>query len=410
MGEVELVDKVRILHVALLWAMNNYFPWHHNEPPFSEKDRHALVLFIQNDAFTFTRCNAETIKSYLQSDFHLYGLSRSALMGYSDSLKSVITADQLNRHTDNPYLFEFPEKETPFVKEFFDCRAAFNWVESLREKPQKQERIMGDFKTDLNKRNLLISAFHERKNYCENWILRIEAELQDETLNEKAISKKMIGLEAWKNLHPVIEKYTELSDDWDKLHFPELWKIVTGDRELADVVYNGIRQLKSNIIERRDSAGLPVLHKDMKDLAYGRDSKDYQEWNLLNELENRLREAYRQDQPQISKAEDRQGAEPVEGAPKNEIPLPDYIKNWGGGSLTGLVGLKHFRDDMQLILTQGFTVRTLAAKEYWARYEKEFLNKGKKEKSFIEAVKSNLQLDNIFPRPRRSKNEAKKND
>jgi len=138
MDEVELVDKVRILHVALLWAMNNYFPWHHNEePPFSEKDRHALVLFIQNDAFTFTRCNAETIKSYLQSDFHLYGLSRSALMGYSDSLKSVITADQLNRHTDNPYLFEFPEKETPFVKEFFDCRAALNWVESLREKPQQ---------------------------------------------------------------------------------------------------------------------------------------------------------------------------------------------------------------------------------------------------------------------------------
>lgn len=115
-------------------------------------------------------------------------------------------------------------------------------------------------------------------------------------------------------------------------------------------------------------------------------------------------------QPQISKAEDRQGAEPVEGAPKNEIPLPNYIKSWGGGSLTGLVGLKHFRDDMQLILTQGFTVRTLAAKEYWARYEKEFLNKGKKERSFIEAVKSNLQLDNIFPRPRRSKNEAKKND
>lgn len=170
---------------------------------------------------------------------------------------------------------------------------------------------MGDFKTDLNKRNLLISAFHERKNYCENWILRIEAELQDETLNEKAISKKMIGLEAWENLHPVIEKYIELSDDWDKLHFPELWKIVTGDRELVDVVYNGIRQLKSNIIERRDSAGLPVLHKDMKDPAYGRDSKDYQEWNLLNELENSLHEAYRQDQPQVSKAEDWQGAEPV---------------------------------------------------------------------------------------------------
>jgi len=107
---------------------------------------------------------------------------------------------------------------------------------------------------------------------------------------------------------------------------------------------------------------------------------------------------------------DQQGAEPVEGAPKNEIPLPDYIKSWGGGSLTGLVRLKHFRDDMELIFAQGFTVRTLAAKEYWARHEQEFLNKKKKEKSFIEAVKSNRQLDNIFPRPRRSKNEAKKND
>jgi len=157
MDEVELVDKVRILHVALLWAMNNYFPWHHNEPHFSEKDRHALVLFIQNDAFTFTRCNAETIKSYLQSDFHLYGLSRSALMGYSDSLKSVITADQLKRHTDNPYLFEFPEKETPFVKEFFDCRAALNWVESLREKPQ-MGRTMGENQADISKLHFLTEA------------------------------------------------------------------------------------------------------------------------------------------------------------------------------------------------------------------------------------------------------------
>jgi len=174
---------------------------------------------------------------------------------------------------------------------------------------------MGDFKTDLEKRNLLIFAFYARKQYRDNWIQRIEIELQDETLNEKAISKKMIGLEAWKNLHPVIEKYIELLDDWDKLHFPELWNIVTGDRELADVVYMGIIFLKDNINQRRDSAGLLAMFPEMK-IVSPRDSKDYQEWGLLTELENSLHEAYRQDQPQISKAEDQQGAEPVEGVPK----------------------------------------------------------------------------------------------
>ena len=165
---------------------------------------------------------------------------------------------------------------------------------------------MGDFKTDLKKRDLLFSAFHERKNYCDNWIQRIDEELEDQTLDEKAINKKMIGLEKWKNLHPVIEKYIDSVGRWDKLYFAELWKIVTDDRELADVVYNGILQLKVRIVQNRDSEGLPILHADMSNLAYGRDSKDYQEWALLNELENGLRDAFRQDQQQTaSSAADR---------------------------------------------------------------------------------------------------------
>lgn len=171
---------------------------------------------------------------------------------------------------------------------------------------------MGDFKTDLKKRDLLFSAFHERKNYRDNWISKIEAELEDQTLDGKAINKKMIGIEKWKNLHPVIERYSESVEEWGKFYFAELWKIVTGDRELADVVYNGILHLKGRIVQNREAEGLPILCADMSKLAYGRDSKDYQEWALLNELKDGLHEAFRQDQQQTSTAADQQGAEPVD--------------------------------------------------------------------------------------------------
>ncbi len=174
---------------------------------------------------------------------------------------------------------------------------------------------MGDFKTDLKKRDLLFSAFHERKNYRDNWISKIEAELEDQTLDGKAINKKMIGIEKWKNLHPVIERYSESVEEWGKFYFAELWKIVTGDRELADVVYNGILHLKGRIVQNREAEGLPILCADMSKLAYGRDSKDYQEWALLNELKDGLHEAFRQDQQQTSTAADQQGAEQGEGAP-----------------------------------------------------------------------------------------------
>ena len=159
---------------------------------------------------------------------------------------------------------------------------------------------MGNFKEDQKRRDLLIYAFYERKQYRDDWIGRIGAELAEQRQSpdpEKSIEKMEIALEAWRSLHPVIERYPDAASEWDKLHFPELWEIVTKDRDLSNVIYNGILLLKSKIIERRDSAGLPALHKDMKNLAYGKDSKDYQKWELLNELEDGLHDAFRQDQP-----------------------------------------------------------------------------------------------------------------
>jgi hypothetical protein len=159
---------------------------------------------------------------------------------------------------------------------------------------------MGNFKEDRQQRNLLIYAFYERKQYRDNWICRIEDELAEQRENpnpEKSTEKMIIALEARRNLHPVIECYRDAVNEWGKLHLSELWEIIIKDRDLSNVIYNGILLLKSKIIERRDSAGLPALHKDMKNLAYGKDSKDYQEWELLNELENGLHDAFRQDQP-----------------------------------------------------------------------------------------------------------------
>ena len=167
---------------------------------------------------------------------------------------------------------------------------------------------MGNFETDLKKRDLLIFAFYERKQYRDNWISRIEAELTEQGKNpdpEKSTKKMEKGLQVWKNLHQVIERYPDENSEWGKLGLPELWKIVTDDRELSDVIYNGILQLKGHIVQNRGAEGLPVLCADMSNLAYGRDSKDYQEWALLNELKDGLHEAFRQDQQQSAAPEQR---------------------------------------------------------------------------------------------------------
>ena len=124
-----------------------------------------------------------------------------------------------------------------------------------------------------------------------------------------------IALEAWRSLHPVIERYPDAASEWDKLHFSELWEIVIKDRDLSNVIYNGVLHLRGNIDQRRDSAGLLAIFPEMK-IVSPRDSKDYQEWELLNELENGLHEVFRQDQPQ-------QTAAPAEEQAKDPAPLTD---------------------------------------------------------------------------------------
>ena len=155
---------------------------------------------------------------------------------------------------------------------------------------------MGNFKEDRERRDLLIQAYHERKNYAEGWVAKIKAE-------SISPEKRAVGLKAWEDCIQAIVRYPyEVAENWEKLYFSELWEIVIQDRGLSNMIYMGICQLRGGIIERRNLAGLPVLHADMKGLAYGRDSKDYQEWSLLNELENGLHDAFRQDQPKQTAA------------------------------------------------------------------------------------------------------------
>ena len=157
--------------------------------------------------------------------------------------------------------------------------------------------------TETEKRDYLRFAFYARKQYRDNWIQRIETELQDQTLNEKAINKKMIGLEVWKNLHPVIERYPdEIIDTWKELPLNELWKTIKADRDLADVLLNGVWRLKLNIEEAREFQCLEKLDAEMvkketENIAHGfvagKDARDVKAWVILHELENSLQSMFR---------------------------------------------------------------------------------------------------------------------
>jgi len=166
--------------------------------------------------------------------------------------------------------------------------------------------------TETEKRDYLRFAFYARKQYRDNWIQRIETELQDQTLNKKAINKKMTALEAWKNLHPVIERYPdEIMNTWEELPLNELWKTIKADRDLADVLLNGLWRMKLNIEEGREFQCLQkldyeIVKKETENITCGfvagKDARDVKAWEVLQQLEDSLHSLFRpvEDQQQTT--------------------------------------------------------------------------------------------------------------
>jgi DNA-binding IscR family transcriptional regulator len=190
--------------------------------------------------------------------------------------------------------------------------------------------------TETEKRDYLRFAFYARKQYRDNWIQRIETELQDQTLNKKAINKKMTALEAWKNLHPVIERYPdEIMNTWEELPLNELWKTIKADRDLADVLLNGLWRMKLNIEEGREFQCLQkldyeIVKKETENITCGfvagKDARDVKAWEVLQQLEDSLHSLFRpvedQQQPASQMVKQQENGRP--GTAKR--PAIEFIK------------------------------------------------------------------------------------
>jgi hypothetical protein len=149
---------------------------------------------------------------------------------------------------------------------------------------------MGNFKESIRQQGLLILAFQEHEK---NPVF-VSPPIRD-ILTKGSLTMLLAECRLF---YPGITRLM-----WERLGSPTLQEIVTSkDRRLAYSICNGVSLLKQKLIERRNLAGLPVFRRDMKNLVYGRDSEDYEEWGLLNELEDGLLKVFRQDQPQQTAA------------------------------------------------------------------------------------------------------------
>ncbi len=150
-------------------------------------------------------------------------------------------------------------------------------------------------KEDIRQRGLLVLAFLE---YEKNSIY-VSPQIRD-ILTEESFAVLQAECRMY---YPGVT-----TTIWKRCGSPTLQEIVAKkDRALAYSICNGVSLLKQELIKRRSSAGLPALHRDMKNLVYGTDSEDYQKWELLNELENGLLKVFRQDQPQTPASAGDQG-------------------------------------------------------------------------------------------------------
>ncbi len=141
--------KANLLSVIRATWMNAYSAeWWGMYP-----ERHAIEMkdvlqkYLELSVPYDSNLDIDQLREIFESDDEIASITVNTLQEKIKYLKTVITADQIHKHKENPWYTEFPEPETLYVESYLEAREALQWVYSLNRFQMALNSIGNDIET-----------------------------------------------------------------------------------------------------------------------------------------------------------------------------------------------------------------------------------------------------------------------